>query len=171
MGVNYFKVQDGLELHNDVLILDGSSNPAVAGQAAPVGSIYCQTDGTIWRKVYTGDTDWSRLEIITTGKETAVDASSGYTADSVDVDDHPACKWLLVVRSNGTPANRRAFEIFGLNDGSSVVDSTVYAVLKVNTKPAGLHVTVDLSAGYMRLRVTATETIDFYFTRVPVFFV
>lgn len=165
----YFKVQDGLQLHNDVIVIDGAFNPAAVGQVALQGSIFCQTDGVIWRKWGAGDNDWSRLEIIVTGVETNEDATSGATVAEVDVSTYDGIKWFLVVNSTATPENRRAYEVYGLNDGSIDVDYTAYAVLKVNTKPTGLEVSVDIDGGNMRLRVTATENIDWKFTQVPVY--
>ena len=165
---NYFKVQDGLELHNDVVVVDGSTNPSSVGYTAPQGSLYCQTNGDVWRKYGAGDTDWSKIEILATGTGADVDPSTGYAVDEVAVADYACIKWFLMVKSNATPANRRAYEVFGLNDDSTGVDSTVYAVLKANTKPSDLAISVDIDSGNMRLVVTASENVDYSFVRIPV---
>jgi len=165
---NYFKVQDGLELHNDVVVVDGAINPSSVGYAAPQGSLYCQTNGDVWRKYGAGDTDWSRIEILVTGTASDQDASSGLAVDSVAVADYAAIKWFLMVKSNATPANRRAYEVYGLNDDSTGIDYTAYAVLKVNTKPSNLQISVDIDSGNMRLIVTASENIDYSWVRIPV---
>jgi len=168
-GDKFFKVVGGLELDNDRLIFDSLVSPkAGAGIAAPVGSICCQSDGVIWRKFDTGDTDWSPLEIIVTGGATGVDPTTPVVIDSVAVASYAAVKWLAVIQSNSTPANRRGYEVYGMNDASTGVDDTQYAVLKTNTKPSGLSLTVDIDSGNMRLVLSGTEDMDYSFVRIPV---
>ena len=165
----YFKVQDGLQLHNDRIVIDGTFNPHAVGQVADEGSLFLQSDGVVWRKYGPADTDWSRLEIIATDDAQNQDPSSGLTVDELDVTAYDGVKWFLVVKSNATPTNRRAYEVYALNDGTTDIDYTVYAVLKVNTKPTDLEVAVDLNGGNMRLRVTASENINYSWVRVPIF--
>lgn len=53
-----FNLENGLALNDDVLVISGSINPMVTGEAAPVGSLYLRTDGSIWSKTGNLNTDW-----------------------------------------------------------------------------------------------------------------
>jgi len=50
---------DSLILEEKVAILAGTEDPTMgAGEIAPVGSLYLRTDGSIYNKTDSGDTDW-----------------------------------------------------------------------------------------------------------------
>lgn len=53
-----FNVEQGISLSDKVGIFEGDADPSVTGEAAPVGSLYLRTDGTIWSKIGPLDTDW-----------------------------------------------------------------------------------------------------------------
>ena len=53
-----FNVETGLALGDTVGIFHGSADPSVGGEAAPVGSLYLRTDGTLWSKIGVNDVDW-----------------------------------------------------------------------------------------------------------------
>jgi len=91
---------------------------------------------------------------------TNVDASGTITADELATTVASQIKWLIQIRENGTPANRRGYEIHAITDGTNA-DHTCFAILRLGVAIAGLVVTVDVSGGNIRLRVTATPTIDF----------
>ena len=48
----------GITLPNSVVFTQGADDPSSVGYAAGVGSLYVQTDGTLWSKTGAGDTDW-----------------------------------------------------------------------------------------------------------------
>lgn len=77
------------------------------------------------------------------------------SVDEVPTATVKAVKWLVEVFEEATPANRQAFEIFALNNGSSV-DDTQFAKLKVGAS-FNSTITVDLSGGNMRLRCASTS--------------
>lgn len=74
--------------------------------------------------------------------------------DLVPVATVYACKWLVTAFEEATPTNRKAFEVFALNDGSAS-DDTVYAKLKLG---ANFDVTIgtDVSGGNMRLLASSS---------------
>jgi len=78
------------------------------------------------------------------------------TVDSVPVASVKACKWLVEAFEEAIPANREAFEVFALNDGSTGVDDTLYSKLKVGSG-FNLSVSVDIDSGNMRLRAASTS--------------
>lgn len=78
------------------------------------------------------------------------------TVDSVPVASVYAVKWLVVAHEEATPANKKSFEVFALNDGTiSNVDDTNYARLKVGAN-FNVDITVDASGSDMRLRATSS---------------
>ena len=75
--------------------------------------------------------------------------------DEVPVANFHACKWLVEAHEDATPANRKAWEVYALNDGTSV-DETVYSKLKLGANFSA-DVGVDISGGQMRLRVSSAS--------------
>jgi len=75
------------------------------------------------------------------------------TVDEVPVATIQACKWLVTAFEEATPANKKSFEVFAMNDGTNT-DDTVYAKLKLG---ASFDVTLstDVSGGNMRLRASS----------------
>lgn len=94
-----------------------------------------------------------------------VSASGTVTVDSIAATTASQIKWFIQIRETATPANRRSYEVHALTDGTSV-DHTLFAGLRLATAIAGLVVAVDISAGNVRLRVTATPNIDYVVKRV-----
>jgi len=78
------------------------------------------------------------------------------TVDSVPVASVKACKWLVEAFEEATPANRKSMEVYALNDGSTNVDDTLYAKLKVGSN-FDLSLSVDIDTGNMRLRAASTS--------------
>jgi predicted outer membrane protein len=77
------------------------------------------------------------------------------TVDSVPHADVKACKWLVEAFEDATPANRKAFEIYALNNGT-LVDDTSYSLLKVGAN-FNLTLSVDISGADMRLRAASSS--------------
>jgi hypothetical protein len=76
------------------------------------------------------------------------------TVDSVPHATVKAVKWLVEVFEVATPANRKAFEVFALNNGT-LVDDTVYAKLDLGAN-FNFSLSVDISGADMRLRAAST---------------
>ena len=80
------------------------------------------------------------------------------TSTAVDTVPHAtvkACKWLVTVSEDATPTNRRAYEIFAVNNGSAVDDNKT-SILKVGSA-FNESVTVDISGANMRLMVASSS--------------
>ena len=77
------------------------------------------------------------------------------TVDSVPHATVKACKWLVEAFEDATPANRKAFEIYALNNGT-LVDDTSYSLLKVGSN-FNLTLSVDISGADMRLRAASSS--------------
>jgi len=76
------------------------------------------------------------------------------SVDEVPVATVSACKWLVEAFEEATPANKQALEVYALNNGT-VVDDTTYAKLKVGAN-FNLSISVDISGGNMRLRAASS---------------
>lgn len=87
------------------------------------------------------------------------------TMDTLPVASATQAKWLVQVRSTGTPANRRAVEIHAMTDGT-LVDHSEYAVLKLGAAIAGLDFNVAISGTDMILTVNSTGGVDYVVKRV-----
>lgn len=87
-----------------------------------------------------------------------VQATGITTAAPVDTVPHAsvkACKWLVEAFEQATPANRKAFEVYALTDGTNVTDTT-YAKLKLGSN-FDLSLSVDISGSDMRLVAASTS--------------
>lgn len=78
------------------------------------------------------------------------------TVDSVPIASVRACKWLVEVSEDATPANRKCYEIYALNDGVSANDHTVYAKLKVGSN-FNDSVNIQVAGGNMNLRIGSSS--------------
>lgn len=95
--------------------------------------------------------------VSTTSKQVDVNnVSSVQTIDSVTGD---AAKWLVRVEDVADPTRVYATEVYAVANGITA-DFTRYGTLKIGTSIAGLVVSVDLSAGSLRLRVAATGAVN-----------
>lgn len=80
--------------------------------------------------------------------------TSATTVDSVSVASVKACKWIVEAFQEATPTNRKALEVYAINDGT-LVDDTVYARLALGSD-FNLSISVDISGADMRLRAAST---------------
>lgn len=87
--------------------------------------------------------------------------------DSVPHASVKAVKWLVEIFSEATPANREAFEVYALTDGTNV-DDTSYAKLKLGANIAGLTIGVAISGANLNLNVTATGAVTATVRRIEV---
>lgn len=73
--------------------------------------------------------------------------------DSVPVASVGACAWKVLAFEEATPANREAYVVYAMNDGTNT-DETVYAKLKLGSTGGNfLNIETDVSGGNMRLLV------------------
>jgi len=78
------------------------------------------------------------------------------TVDSVPVASVSFVKWLVVATEDATPANKKAFEVSGLNDGTiSDVDDNNFGRLDVGSS-FDVKLSVDGSGSDMRLRAESS---------------
>lgn len=74
--------------------------------------------------------------------------------DAVPVATVRGCKWFVHAFEEATPANRKAFEVYALNNGT-LVDDNKTSLLSVGSN-FNLTSSVDISGGNMRLMVGST---------------
>lgn len=74
--------------------------------------------------------------------------------DQVPVASVKCCKWFVEVFEEATPANRQAFEVYAVNNGT-LVDDTIVGIIKVGSS-FNVTRTVDISGGNMRLMIAST---------------
>ena len=98
----------------------------------------------------------------TTGAQTATVLT---TIDTIAVADATQVKWMVQVRTTGTPANRRAVEIHAITDGTNV-DHTEYAIVKLGANIAGLDFNVAISGANLILTVNSTPGVDYVVQRI-----
>ena len=87
-----------------------------------------------------------------------VEVAAITTSTAVDSVPHAtvkACKWLVTVSEDATPTNRKAYEIYAVNNGSSV-DDDKKSILKVGSN-FNESVNVDISGANMRLMVASSS--------------
>jgi hypothetical protein len=84
----------------------------------------------------------------------ATGITAAVTVDSVPHASVKSCKWLVEAFEEATPANRKALEVYALNNGTNV-DDTIYAKLKVGSN-FNLDISVDISGADMRLRASSS---------------
>jgi len=159
------------------------SNDNVVTDGQDVTTSIDALDTAIGSQLYTGDnvvTDGETVTASIDALDTAIGAftqaslvttgtnvSGPAVVDTIALLDATEAKWIIQVRENGTPANRRALEVHALTDGTNV-DHTRYAVLKLGANIAGFSVTVDINGPDMRLLINATNAFDYVVKRVAV---
>ena len=144
-------------LSSTVTEIDGNVDDLITLSGMPENSTDNGTfAGTLLADSLTTKAALQRIEDLL--EELKVIETTGVTAevsaDEVPVATVSACKWLVEAFEEATPANKRAVEVYGLNNGT-LVDETVYAKLKVGSN-FNLSVSVDISGGNMRLRVSSS---------------
>ena len=53
-----FNAEGGVSLDDLVGIFAGTINPAIIGEAAPIGSLFIKSSGLLYQKIGALDTDW-----------------------------------------------------------------------------------------------------------------
>lgn len=83
----FFLVENGLQLDADVVIFSGFANPSQgAGEAAPIGSLFLRTNGQLYQKFGSLDTDWALVSAESASvRVTNNDTVSGFLNDKLTV--------------------------------------------------------------------------------------
>lgn len=76
------------------------------------------------------------------------------SVDEVPVATYGSCKWIVEAFEEATPANKKGYEVFAINNGTAA-DDTVYAKLKIGSN-FNVVIKVDISGGNMRLRASSS---------------
>lgn len=97
---------------------------------------------------------------------TNVVAVAGVTLDTVPLVDATQIEWMIQVRETATPANRRGVMLHAFNDGSTLIDYSRSNILKLGSALAGFTISADINGTDMRLRLSATNNIDFVVKRI-----
>ena len=84
----------------------------------------------------------------------AIGVTTATPIDAVPVATVSSCKWLVECFEEATPANKKSFEVYALNNGT-LADDTVYGKLKLGAN-FNVSLSVDISGGNMRLMVSST---------------
>lgn len=177
-------------LGDGIIDNDGGNHALSDDLAWATGGTLSTTDALNEINVAIGDRTYSQENVVSSGETVAtsiealdvaigevqdqttevtgtnVAASGGVTIDTIPLNVATQVKWLVQVRENATPANRRALEVHAINDGSSLVDHTEYGVLFLGSAVAGFDVNVDINGSDMRLRLTATNNVDYVVKRI-----
>jgi hypothetical protein len=94
-----------------------------------------------------------------------VDASATITVDTLPLTAATQVEWMIQVRSTSTPANKEAMIVHALSDGVEV-DYVEYGILTSALGISGFTHSVDINAGNIRLRITASENVDYVVKRL-----
>lgn len=144
------KVEKGLK---DVISLTGEARNSInfTAFASPASLLILGTTATIksaFQRIFDLMAQLRGVEV--TGITTAA------TVDEVPVATVKAVKWLVELHEEATPANRQAFEIYALNNGTTGTDHSLYANLRVGAN-FNWTANIDVSGGNMRLRMTSSS--------------
>jgi len=132
---------------NDLITLSGvAENASSFGTFTGVSLADSQTSKQLFQRIEVLLEQMRGVQ--STGITTAV------TVDSVPHASVKACKWLVEAFQEATPANRKSFEIFALNNGTDV-DDTAHSLLKLGAN-FNLTLSVDISGADMRLRAASS---------------
>lgn len=79
-----FSVGEGISFGDDVVgIVFGTTNPSIAGEIAPTGTLFLRTDGTLFQKIGSPDTDWTLIASAASDQLVRV-TTSDTTSDFLD---------------------------------------------------------------------------------------
>jgi hypothetical protein len=140
---------DGVNDNQDTLLGMAQGSTNLGTWSSPVDLLFSATTTVkaLFQRI--GDLLMQLRGVEVTGITTAA------TVDSVPVASVKCVKWLCSAFEEATPANRKAFEVFAVNDGTNV-DDNQSSILKLGGA-FNLTITVDISGGNMRLRAASTS--------------
>jgi hypothetical protein len=102
MALDYFRIGKGVDFDESVQVLYGAADPtAASGVAAGTGSIYMRTNGEVWHKTNTNDTDWSKL-VDSAGASLEDGYQNGFTGKTSTGEEYPEYSSENVVTSDST---------------------------------------------------------------------
>ncbi len=82
---NAFRPEDGINLNDILGIFAGTTDPSVAGEVAPIGSLYVRSTGQLFQKIDVADTAWVAFSAGggSTVKTSSTDTTAGYLSDEL----------------------------------------------------------------------------------------
>ena len=159
---------------NDNIVVDGQDlTSSIDALDTAVGTLTYTNDNvvvdgqTLSESVDALDTaigDFQNEHLESTGAN--VVAVAGITLDTVPLADATEIQWSIQVRETATPANRRGTILHALSDGSTLIDYSRSNILKLGSAIAGFSVSADINGTDMRLRLSATNNIDYVVKRI-----
>jgi hypothetical protein len=164
----------GLSIDNAFSFIHGDGAPGASGgmpdESSP-GSLYVNdTNGSLWRKVFTGSgvDKWSQIPALTTPN--GVNNYNGLQVlDQYLVDDINFGKWLVEVSLTSDKSRRYVGEVNSAHNGTDSADATrvdynTYGILQLGTAIPGLSITVELDGTganqTVQLKVGASSNVD-----------
>lgn len=149
---------------NDLITLSGvAENSTVYGAFAVVGSFLLNASETTKSALQKLADYLFGLKVTQTVGVTTITA-----VDSVAHATYKKVSWHVEVFVTGTPANREAFIVDALTDGTTV-DETKYAKLKVGAAITGLASSVAINGANLELRIVSTPSVTVNVRRITVF--
>lgn len=106
--------------------------------------------------------DKARFEVNSTAITTVT------SIDVVPVATYKRAQWLVEIVSDGASTDRYSALVSASNDGATGVSHSFSSIIQQGTPISGLTITVDISAGDMRLRVASTQAVSVKSTRYVV---
>lgn len=139
---------DGVNDNQDTLFGTAQGATNLGSWTSPVDLLFSATSTVkaLFQRI--GDLLMQFRGVTTSSFTTAI------TADEVPTASVKAVKWFVEAYVVATPANRQAFSVYALNNGT-LVDDVVTDILNVGAS-FNLTRTVDISGGNMRLRLATT---------------
>ena len=141
-------------------------NDAIGDRTYTQGNVVTSGE-TIATSIDTLDTAVGAIQSQTTSTTVLnVNAAAIVTIDTIPLADATEIKWMVQAKETATASNRRAEEIHAMNDGVSLVDMSRASVLTLGSAIAGFKLTVDILGTDMRLRLQATNNVDYVVKRL-----
>jgi hypothetical protein len=147
--IDAFQPEGGINLNDLVGIFAGSIDPTSVGEAAPIGSLFIRSNGQLYQKVNSLDTDWM---VFSQGlgeavKITAADTNAGYLTNKLLVTSHLA----------KTIQNVGANETLTLDLSNTGISAGTYTSLTIDAKGRA---TAGTNPGFLTANQSITLTGD-----------
>lgn len=166
-------VTDGNDVTSNFEAIDATFG---VGTITNQGGDYPLSDDMLWDTANSGTlTLTSALNAINNAVGVLNDQTQEITAtnvnltntviDSIPTGDATEIKWMVQMRRNGSPANRRAFEIHAMHNNAAA-DHNIFSRLVLGTGVDGVSFSVDVNGGNFRLLASASGAVDYVVKRV-----
>jgi len=102
--------------------------------------------------------------LVSTGSVTTTPGTL-FTVDTIPLALADQIKWMVEIRNNTTPVNRRAMEVHAITDGT-LTDKTQFSILKLGAGVPGAGFDVSVSGTDLILQLKATGNYDYAVKRI-----